>query len=316
VGTTSRHARVALAVVVLAMLAANLVVVLQRGSAAGTTRIAMDATATTTTTTEAPAVQDGVVTPVAAPAPAAPPVEHIDVRHDDGVHVKNIPDKAPVPKPAPSTKPIVGMLDGPDIEGYARYEGQSTCDPTPKPGTIALRNLLLSRYPNTVSFGISRACDIGGRSEHKEGRAFDWGANVNNPAQRASVENLLAALLATDSYGHHHALARRMGVMYVIWNQQMWASYKADAGWQPYSGDSPHTDHVHISLSRAGARAETSYYSGHVVAGLPDGNPSPRTPPTPTSVTPTIPPRPRPTTTTRPSTTTTTRPRTTTTASL
>jgi hypothetical protein len=316
VGSISRHVRVALALVVVAVLGSKIAVVLQRGSAAGTTRLALNDGTTTTTTMEAPAIGDGSVTP--EPTSAPDPVRDVAVHlshNDDGIGpAKNIPDKAPVPKPAPSTKPIVGMLDGPEIEGYARYEGQSTCDPTPKPGTVALRNLLLSRYPNTVSFGISRACDIGGRSEHKEGRAFDWGANVNNAGQRASVENFLAALLATDSYGHRHALVRRMGVMYIIWNQQIWSAYRADAGWQPYSGDSPHTDHVHISLSWAGARAETSYYSGKVVPGLPDGSPSPsapRKPPTPTStstsVKPTIPRRPRP------STTTTTMPRTTTT---
>jgi hypothetical protein len=326
-----RHARIALAVVVVATIGANVAVLVQRSSGSAAilaTRAPVDAT---TTTSEEPPVQDASVATEPGPvATATPPaVAHdVSVRHEDGVHAKNIPDKAPVPKAAPSTKPIVGMLDGPDIEGYARYEGQTTCDPTPKPGTVALRNLLLSRYPNTVSFGISRACDVGGVSEHKEGRAFDWGANVNNAAQRASVDAFLAALFATDRYGHRHALARRLGVMYVIWNQQIWGAYRADNGWQPYSGDSPHTDHVHISLSWAGARAETSYYSGKVVPGLPDVSPpAPRTqgpgrPPTPTSTTSTSinptdrrrRPPPSSTTTTRPSTTTSTQPPTTTTS--
>jgi hypothetical protein len=198
--------------------------------------------------------------------PKAKPPSHDT---DDGP-AKNKPDKAPKPKAAPATGPIVGKLDGPEIEGYARYEGQATCDPAAKPGTLALRNLLLARYPMTGSGGISRACEIGGKSEHKEGRAFDWGANVGNAAQRAAVDDFLRFLLATDSYGHQHALARRMGVMYVIWNQHIWHAYRADLGWQPYTGTSPHTDHVHISLSWAGARAETSYYSGTVVRGLPD----------------------------------------------
>jgi hypothetical protein len=224
--------------------------------------------------------------------PKARPVSHDT---DDGP-AKNKPDKAPKPKAAPATGPIVGKVDGPDIEGYARYEGQSTCDPAAKPGTLALRNLLLSRYPGTSSGGISRACDVGGKSEHKEGRAFDWGANVGNPAQRAAVDDFLRFLFATDSYGHQHALARRMGVMYVIWNQQIWHAYRADLGWQPYTGTSPHTDHVHISLSWAGARAETSYYSGIVVQGLPDaaGTPTVRKPRPPApSTTTTRPPRQR-----------------------
>src|SRR5205807_2097292 len=89
----------------------------------------------------------------------------------------NRPDTAPKPKPLAPGAPITGRADGPQIEGYARYEGQSTCDPAPKPGALALRNLLLSHYAGTTSLGISRACEVGGRSEHKEGRAFDWGAD-------------------------------------------------------------------------------------------------------------------------------------------
>jgi hypothetical protein len=259
-------------------LTTSVLVVLARGSAAGPTRLTMRSTPTTT---EAP-VLDGFVTPVVvepavavlvsapAPVPAAPS----NVGGTERPRT-NIPDRAPVPKPAPSRGAIVGKGVGPDIEGYARYDPQTTCDPTPKPGTVALRNMLLSRYPNTQSFGISRACDVGGTSEHKEGRAFDWGANVNNAAQRAAVDDFLANLFATDQYGHRNALARRLGVMYVIWNQQIWGAYSADAGWRPYSGDSPHTDHVHISLSWAGARAETSFYSGQVVAGLPGDAPAP-----------------------------------------
>ena len=267
-GTIGRQTRAALAAGVLAVVGGNSVVLLQRSSAVADAPALLRTTGTTTAPTQQSVDQATPVLPVVAPVAASVP-RAVDLRHDDGPRVKNIPDKAPVPKPAPSTKPIVGMLDGPEIEGYSRYEPQTTCDPTPKPGTVALRNLLLSRYPVTVSFGISRACDVGGVSEHKEGRAFDWGASVSNPVQRAAVENFVAALFATDSYGHRYALARRMGVMYIIWNQQIWGAYRADAGWQPYSGDSPHTDHMHISLSWAGARAETSFYSGKVVPGLP-----------------------------------------------
>ncbi|MEY2399506.1 MAG: hypothetical protein QOJ00_2680 [Actinomycetota bacterium] len=242
----------------------------------------------TTTTTAAPS------TTTVAPKPK-PPV-------GDSKNDKNKVDTRAKPKAAglPLGSPFVGSYVGTDIEGFARLESQTTCDPTPKAGTLALRDLLLSRYPTTISLGVSRACDIGGQSEHKEGRAFDWGADVTNASDVAAVNDFLAALLATDAQGHKDALARRLGVMYVIWDHQIWGAYQSNDGWRPYDGDNPHTDHVHISLSWAGARAETSYWSGHVVPGLPDNVPRP----------------PRTTTTTRPSraTTTTTRaPRSTTT---
>jgi hypothetical protein len=190
----------------------------------------------------------------------------------DGKNDTNKTDTRPKPPPSglPLGTPFVGKYAGADIEGFARYEGQETCDPAPKPGTLALRDLLLARYPSTNSLGISRGCDIGGQSEHKEGRAFDWGADVGNAADEAAVNDFLNALFATDTQGHKFALARRMGVMYVIWNHQIWGAYSANEGWRPYDGDNPHTNHVHISLSWAGALAETSFWSGSVVPGLPD----------------------------------------------
>ena len=185
----------------------------------------------------------------------------------DGNNDENKKDTRPKPPPSgvPLGAPFVGKYTGADIEGFARYDGQSTCDPAAKAGTTALRDLLLARYPSTTSLGISRACDVGGQSEHKEGRAFDWGADVGNAADQAAVNDFLTALMATDEQGHAYALARRMGVMYVIWNRQIWGAYDSNDGWRPYDGDNPHTNHVHISLSWAGARGETSFWSGAVL---------------------------------------------------
>ena len=150
------------------------------------------------------------------------------------------------------------------IEGFATYQKQTTCSPTPKPGTVKLKNLLLRTYPGTRSLGISRACSAGGTSEHKEGRAFDWGVRYANTAERAKANAFLAWLLKTDAAGHKAANARRLGVMYVIWDKRIWGAYAANQGWRPYHGSNPHTDHVHISLSRAGAAGTTSFWTGRV----------------------------------------------------
>jgi hypothetical protein len=235
-----------------------------------TTTTTTTPTTTTTTTTAPPRTK-----PRAAPKPTG-----------DGKNDTNKRDTRPAPKPAgmPLGTPFAGKETGTDIEGFARYEGQSTCDPTPKPGTVALRDLLLARYANTGSLGISRECDVGGQSEHKEGRAFDWAASVNDAADVASANDFLNALFATDAQGHKFALARRMGIMYVIWNRQIWGAYQADEGWRAYDGENPHTDHVHISMSWAGARGETSFWDGSVVTGLPDGLPHPHPPRTTTTV--------------------------------
>ncbi len=150
---------------------------------------------------------------------------------------------------------------GPAIDPLAPYDGQDTCDPTDKPGAVALRDLLEATYPATTSFGISRDCGVGGPSEHKEGRAYDWGVNSFDPTQKAMAEDLLAWLLATDSYGNVNAMARRLGIMYAIWNGRVWKSYGTNRGWQTYTGSNPHTDHVHFTLSWDGAYKRTSWYS-------------------------------------------------------
>lgn len=45
--------------------------------------------------------------------------------------------------------------------------------------------------------------------------------------------------------------AARLRVTYIIWNRRIWDS-RNGKGWQPYSGTSPHTDHVHISFHPTG----------------------------------------------------------------
>ncbi|WP_229694363.1 hypothetical protein, partial [Lentzea pudingi] len=150
---------------------------------------------------------------------------------------------------------------GPGIDPYAAYQGQNTCDPTAKPGVVEFRDLLNQTY-GAHTTGISRACDIGGASEHKEGRALDYHFNVNNGEDRAEADDVLGWLLATDRYGNQHAMARRLGIQYIIWNRQWFRLYRASEGWRPYSGASPHTDHIHFSFSWAGARKQTSWWTG------------------------------------------------------
>lgn len=192
------------------------------------------------------------------------------------------PATAPAPSPSTPTAHVAqsAWLAGlGPIEPYAAYEPQRSCSPTVRAGTGVLRDTLLGTHPQTRNLGIVRACHIGGRSEHKEGRAFDWGAYVDRPVERAAVERFLTQLFATDAEGNTHALARRLGVMYVVWDGQIWASHRAREGWRHYHGPNPHVDHIHISLSWAGSLGRTSFFTqdlaGRGVLGLvpPGGTP-------------------------------------------
>jgi len=231
---------------------------------------------------------------------------------------------------APGAIPSFGL----GIEGLSTYQGQTTCSPSAKPGTVRLQKWLVARYPGTGTSGIVRSCAYGGKSEHKEGRAFDWRVDVTDDVQRAQANALVELLLDTDDRGNRAAIARRMGLMYFIWADQI---YSASSGFvpRPYvhaacrsvplavcSLTLRHRDHVHFSLSWAGALARTSFWDGSVSAPVvppkapilkpaprPTPRPIPRPTPTPTQ-TPTPTPRPvaqpvaqpvvQPTPTTRP----------------
>jgi len=153
---------------------------------------------------------------------------------------------------------------GPAIDGYTAYDGQDTCDPTSKPGVVDFKDLLQQTYGNHT-WNIGRNCDIGGQSEHKEGRALDYGFDVTNATQRAKAEDLLNWLLAPDQYGNQHAMARRLGVMYIIWNYEMWRAYSGPSSWQPRSCDGTpgdcHTNHIHFSFGWAGALRQTTWWT-------------------------------------------------------
>ena len=153
-------------------------------------------------------------------------------------------------------------------EALAHYEAGDTCDPVDKPGATKLANLIRTTYGADQVIGISRPGDCAALpSEHAEGRALDWMLNASNAADFATAKTFLHWLLATDDQGNRYAMARRLGVMYIIWNKRMWRAYDPARGWAPYTGSVPHTDHIHISLSLDGATGRTSYWTDHTLAG-------------------------------------------------
>lgn len=155
------------------------------------------------------------------------------------------------------------------VDDYADYQGQTRCRPKAKQGTKLFARWLVRRHGGGYG-AISRRCRIGGASEHKEGRAFDWAVDVRRKADRRRVNRFLRRVFATGASGERHALARRMGIMYVIWDDHIYASYDRFRKRDYLSGACRskrrcsrtlrHRDHVHVSLSRRGGRARTSWY--------------------------------------------------------
>jgi peptidoglycan hydrolase-like protein with peptidoglycan-binding domain len=177
---------------------------------------------------------------------------------------------APPTPPAPRGLPAL-------IEPLANYVEQVACDPQIRPGTAKLARLLARTYStyNATAWSSTYSCGTdGSRSEHYDGRAIDWMVDVHNTKQHAAAKAAIAWLLATDKAGNKFAMARRLGVMYLIYDNQMWGAW--DGRWEQYNNCSHlparandnwcHRTHMHISLSWAGAMGRTSYWTGRVAA--------------------------------------------------
>src|SRR6478672_8066888 len=176
---------------------------------------------------------------------------------------------APVVPPGPA-----GMPTG--IERPAAYVPSNDCDQVAKPGTVRLGDLLKATYGSYYNSVSTCAPGPGSTSEHFDGRAIDYFLNVRDATQSAQASAFLSWLTAPDAAGNAFANARRLGVMYVIWNDKIWATYRASEGWRPYSNcaSTPasssdtncHRNHIHISMSWEGAMGRTSYWTKTVAA--------------------------------------------------
>jgi hypothetical protein len=98
--------------------------------------------------------------------------------------------------------------------------------------------------------------------------------SIHNATQRAQAAAVINWLLATDRRGKSFANARRLGVMYVIFNNRIWGSWSG--AWAPYNNcakqpqagydNQCHRTHMHISLSWNGALGRTTFWTPGVFA--------------------------------------------------
>jgi hypothetical protein len=154
-----------------------------------------------------------------------------------------------------------------------QYEPARGCDPRRRVGTLALV-AWLQRNVRGQSWGTYR-CERWGRrsaSLHAENRAVDWHLNAADPTDARAARQLIHLLLAPDTAGNPHALARRMGVEEIIWDCSYWGAGMPE--FRPYSpcfgrdgsrrrrvgATVAHRDHLHIGLTRAGAAGRTTFW--------------------------------------------------------
>jgi putative cell wall-binding protein len=181
-----------------------------------------------------------------------------------------VPGLAPAGAAAATVVPVPSRALPQTLDVATTYRQQYSCDPVAKRGVEEYLRMLLKTYPMGHSGGIVRGCGIGSTSEHKEGRALDFMLSVNVPDQKAAGDALTSWLTGKDSEGVVGGNARRLGVMYVIWNKRIWSVYNT-SGWRTYTGPVPHTDHVHTSFSWDGAMGRTSWWDGSAATNIDQG---------------------------------------------
>jgi hypothetical protein len=182
--------------------------------------------------------------------------------------------KLPNPLPPVKGNPADALVDT-AIEDFV-YDPAVKCKNRRNAGITALADWL-GEHTRGVFWGSYR-CEKWGKhsaSLHAENRAIDWHLDAFNRADRRAADKLFRLLLAPDKLGNPQALARRMGVQELIWDCGYWGTGMTE--FRPYSvcfkrsgkkrkrfdRTAAHQDHIHIGMSKRGAKALTSFWTAN-----------------------------------------------------
>lgn len=172
----------------------------------------------------------------------------------------------------------IGVLTIVNIDSYPPRTKVTGCaDPlVGRAGVREFQTLILTQVgggDDGLALCKKIANGSGSFSDHADGRAWDWHVKASNKSDQAKVSRVLNWLLRTDELGNRNAMARRLGITYIIWNHQIYRVSSDTSQWSPYTstGD-PHDTHVHFSFSVSGAFRQTSWWSerGPLVWSLSD----------------------------------------------
>ena len=178
-----------------------------------------------------PADPDDPIDAGALPAPAGPD-DLIDRLDDARIEVTDITDLE-------LTDTWQGIFDEFPIEDLAPYEPQTTCSPSPKAGTYGFSQIVLDAFDSTGTSGIGRAATRAAAASTRRAGPGTGRPSSATADDAAAASQVIGWLLATDEHGNEYAMARRLGVMYIIYNQSIWRAYAPEQGWVGYTGPTP-----------------------------------------------------------------------------
>ncbi len=177
---------------------------------------------------------------------------------------------------------VVRIGDDQDVSYTSAGDWTGDCGDGLTDGAIALRDYLTNKYPQILSIGGFSCRHIVGNSNkasvHSTGRALDimlpvgFGAEANN-GEGDPIGNFLVAN------------AEDIGIQFVIWDRTSWGGHRQKGTKERYySGAHPHNDHLHIELTEAAGRGETTWLQDDWTPIEPEGSAEPEPPAPPPSI--------------------------------
>lgn len=156
--------------------------------------------------------------------------------------------------------------------GFVAWEAAERCTGGPEKGAVALMAWVLGRYERQGAYnlGIYNCRTVRGgatTSLHGEGRALDIGLPMSSEGRGTKDGHAIVE--------RFRRVGEQLGIQCMIYDRRIWSARSPDADGRPYTGVSPHYNHIHLELSRSAARNLTSDRISGVMGGRPVPPPRP-----------------------------------------
>jgi hypothetical protein len=137
------------------------------------------------------------------------------------------------------------------------WNGGRNCSGGLKSGTRKVGDFIKSTFAGVSGYG-GYACrpntaNTAQLSVHGSGRAMD----IMIPLVAGDANNARGDQIANYLVKN----AQAMGIQFVIWDRNDWGASRGAPKLRAYTGPSPHTDHIHVELSPAGAAGTTPWFA-------------------------------------------------------
>jgi hypothetical protein len=150
-----------------------------------------------------------------------------------------------------------GLRQRARYDGAPAWTGREVCAGGQTAGARALAAYLQQHFEGILSVGgyncRVNTANASAASVHATGRALDvMVPNADGPTVGALGDRIGAWLV-------EHAT--EIGVQYIIWTRVSWNPNRSDPQFRPYTGPSPHVDHLHVELNEDAAAQRTPWFS-------------------------------------------------------